>query len=303
MSATPAASFHSHVTYNPVNERFHHRIKEILWKTAAIATVVAFTALALVSTIFAAMEDPMSLPVLLTAFLTFGLHLSYQAVSYCWKNAEAHTNEVQWNQRIITKMQGLPTDFRELARQYGVDKIDLADNELSKLAPLIARTQILIESADKELQEVDDALQKLHSQPVMLPNRKTAVQFKESIRMNVIDFTQPESEANRRDLIACEINLNNRRQQALIERVQAAYCLCILQNPRTTAAQSHYCTQLSHNYQMRLFSKALSSNGDDSWELFMKRHSDGKTYTVSDIAQMNLKQIAQEFFAVNQASA
>jgi hypothetical protein len=300
-----SVSWHPYVAHNTEDPCCGgNRFWELVWKTAAIASIVALTALSLVAVVFAAMESPLMVPLVIAVILCVNLPAILQIYQYCMTKAEEYGNTVEFNNKIVAKMNALPADLsqlRALVEGFGVTTSGLSDQDLTTLKPAIAIAQVKSDRVTEWAAEVQKEFGK-DTFICELEGKEVTIDQRHVPYLSAIDPDNTAAIETQGAVLARIVEHDKAENVGLIKKIQAAYCLHVLQAPHDLRPLSDFCSVYNMgSLQARLLVK---ERGDPSYNIFVKTKGQApQAYTTDDIKQWSLAQIAETLFQLNQPPA
>lgn len=289
-------TWHPYVTHDALAERTSNRRAELGWRFLATVTFVAFTALVAVAAAFTAVD---SLFITLAVFALFGFPFSFRLFKIFWDKANARGQVVEFNDRLLAKLQVLPSDAKELRKtveNMGVKTEKLSDQDLQKAKHAIARAQTLVEVSDNNIKEIQKELDE-KTVTLEIDEKPVKVEVEKAYAFDDLDLSKPESLIIYQKLSDRKIRILNDLQDALLDRISAAYCLHVIQNPHDLIPPNKF-------YQIHKIDCALryhaNAEGNDTWDVLLQRmprtHVKELWYTIDECKDDSAAKIAEQVF-------
>lgn len=303
--STPSVTWHPHVTHDAVDPTFGNRFWELVWKTAAVTSLVFFTALALVTVAYAAMLNPLYVPPIIAGVLAITLPTALYVFGYCMDKAAHYDRHLKLNNSILTKISGLPTnatELRTLVENLGVDTRTLSDQDLTTITPAIARAQVMGELAEKSRVSLEQRKQK-GTFICTIDEKEVTVPVAQTARLSEIDPANATALQTQYKISDWYISaLGEEEMLELCRRIAFAYSLHVLQSPHDARSSTDFCQTYLFNRHDRL--RVISrERGDPLADIFVKTKGVApQSYTIDQLKQLSTAEIAERLFGLTLAA-
>lgn len=288
----PNSTWHPYVTHDALATRTSANTAKWGWQILATATVVAFCALAVFLTVSTAIE---SMALTGTLVLLVGLPFSYKIFKIFWDKATVRADEVKFNDHLLGVQNSLPLYPRQQVKDLGIKTETLTDQDLQKLRPVIARAKVHIQAAETGLKEAHDRDAQSEIE-LLIDKKELKVNVKQGENFDAIDPIKPETLEIYETLANRRIEILNTIQTSLLDRIHAAYCLHVIQNPHDLTPKNKFFQLNFVDYDTRLKVKAL---GHGNSEHFLTATHSNEKFTVAELEALTTQQVAQKVFKLS----
>lgn len=274
------------------------RIWEKIWKVAAFVSIVALTALALISTIYCTLQSPYYLPLLITVILSAELPLAAMIYKYCKDKQAFHHDRVQFND-LLTKEHNKPNEtleqrLRNLTQGDSTFNKKLSTEERSTGSDAFALT--LIETLWRISEQKREHSEELRKQ-LETCKQNDVLREKMNETQRKLEKLDPLKQQNTKDIehiilpSSKDVELMGLRLTELeteaLSRIQAAFHLATLTRPTEWV--------LPKLLTASWFKRSVAKGVEGNWNAIAVTKN-GRVFTISEINQSSLVEIAKQLF-------
>lgn len=304
--APDQSQLHSYLNRDYKGELSSHKRWNVVWKIAALASVVAFAALAAVATAVTYLTAPVYLPVLFTAILAFALSPAYNFFEWMWKGkAAGHRAEVEALQPIVDAIKKLPKGSGELEaalHSVGVTEVKSDQVNVKALKPILGHYNAIEADLEKVAAKVDKVSQELFTKKGFTASyvsdkevEEIGVQVETHGRIANLDLQDPVSVhafmavqtkfAEFEDLQATQGKL----------RIVQAHLIHVMRNPHGSKSLGEHCKTFEFlNSATREKSRAQEDPNADTFAL---RLDNQKAFTLVELKEKSIVELTDMLFS------
>lgn len=274
------------ITYDPVTSETSHGRYAILWKVAAVASAVAFIALATTGVIFASLFAEAYLPVATILAFYPGMPLSLIPIRNCWHKAQENMDKAINARDVAKHFRGL----KDSELQGKISDLVKPGIEAKKLKSIYAQYLVLLDRK----KGCEDRIAKLSESGELVFTIGGEKVKASDYSVDKVDLDDKKQSERFRRVQVEHRRIQEDQERAAYYNLEAANCLRLMARPHEDIKLLEFVTIL--NIPLELRNQAHCA-GDRSAFVMAKTPS-GMTWTPDTLAGTAPEELAKEIFHV-----
>jgi len=303
--APDQSHLNSYLSQEYKSELSSHKRWNMIWKVAALASVVAFAALAAVATALTYLTAPIYLPVLFTGILAFALSPAYNLFEWMWKGkAAGHREAAEELQPIVDAVKELPkskTELESALHTLGVTEVQSDQIGVKQLKPALGRYQAIQTNLQSIAAKVHQLTQELFkgqgfTASYAMDKDVHEVEVKVGTHGMIahLDRENIESVSAFKAVQAKFIELANLHAAQGKLRIVQAHLIHVMREPHDTRSLDDHCK--TFEFLDAATRQRATELKDPHAEAFALRVDNQKAYTLEDLKGMTIVEMTEALF-------
>ncbi|NGX45113.1 MAG: hypothetical protein K940chlam2_00255 [Chlamydiae bacterium] len=303
--ALDQSQLHSYFNRDYKGELSSHKRWNVVWKIAALASVVAFAVLAAVATALTYLTAPVYLPVLFTAALAT-LAPAYSFFEWMWKGkAAGHSAEAEVLQPIVDAIKELPKGsggLEQTLHALGVTEVKSDQVNVKALKPILGHYNAFEADLKKIAAEVDKVTQELFTKKSFTTSyvrdkevEEMVVQVETHGRIGNLNRQDPESLEG---FMAVKDKFADLEDQQALQgklRITQSHLIHVMRNPRDPKSfGDHFRT---FEFLSRATRESARTQGDPHADIFALRLDNQKAFTLVELKEKSIVELTETLFS------